>query len=274
MSAGGSVVVRRQLGSKLRELRVGSGKKVADVVAASIASRAKVSRIEAGQTPVRMADVMALCWLYGADRETQDELVALAPGTQQEDWTELYAQAVLPDWFGLYIGLEQSASTLRCFDPELVHGLLQTDAYARAVVEADPRLTPDVVEERVRFRMDRQKRVLGNRPQLTIILGAGALSLIVGSSEVMAQQVEHIRTVADTGGVEVRVLPWSVGAYPMRGSFAILSFDGADDPTVTYVEFSMGARYVEQVDRVREYEQVFGDLLAKTVSVEEWISER
>ncbi len=270
MSGGGSVVVRRQLGSKLRELRLRSGKKVADVVEAQIASRATISRIEAGQTPVKMAVVMALCWLYGADRATTDELVALAPGTQQEDWTELYPLAVLPDWFGLYVGLEQTASTLRCFDPELVHGLLQTESYARAVIEADPRLTPEIVEERVRFRMDRGRRVLARRPDLTIVLGAGALSLVVGSPEVMAEQIAHIREVVASGVAKVRVLPWSVGAYPMRGSFAILGFDGNSDPTVAYVEFSMGSRYVEPPDQVREYEEVFSNLLSKSVMVKEW----
>ncbi|HZG88760.1 MAG TPA: helix-turn-helix transcriptional regulator [Pseudonocardia sp.] len=271
MSGGGSLVVRRQLGSKLRALRLKSGKKVADVVEAQIASRATVSRIEAGQTPVKMATVMALCWLYGADRDTTDELVALAPGTQQEDWTELYAQAVLPDWFGLYIGLEQTAASLRCFDPELVHGLLQTEDYARAVIGADPRLTTDVVEERVRFRMDRQRRIFARQPDLTILLGAGALSLVVGSSDVMAAQVAHIRELVDSGAAEIRVLPWSVGAYPMRGSFAILGFEGGEDPTVTFVEFSMGARYVEHPNQVREYEDVFADLLGKAISIEEWI---
>jgi transcriptional regulator with XRE-family HTH domain len=272
MSGGGSVVVRRQLGSKLRELRLKAGKKSADVTAAGIASRAKLARIEAGQTPVKMADVMALCWLYEASQAATRDLVALAPGTQQEDWTELYAQAVLPDWFGLYIGLEQAASSLRCFDPELVHGLLQTETYARAVIEADPRLKPEVVEERVRFRMDRQQRLFERRPELTIILGAGALSLVVGSAEVMEAQVAHIREVTGAGRAEVRVLPWSVGAYPMRGNFTIVGFAGDEDPTVTYVEFSMGSRYVEPADQVREYEAVFDDLLSKTVAVEEWIA--
>jgi transcriptional regulator with XRE-family HTH domain len=269
MSAGGSVVVRRQLGSKLRELRLESGKKVADVVEAQIASRATMSRIEAGQTPVKMAIVMALCWLYGADRKTTDELVALAPGTQAEDWTQLYAQAVLPDWFGLYIGLEQTAASLRCFDPELVHGLLQTEDYARAVIGADPRLTPDVVEERVRFRMARQQRLFARTPDLTIILGAAATSLVVGSPDVMSAQLAHINELVTSGAAEVRVLPWSVGAYPMRGNFTILDFDHKEDPTVVYVEFAGGSRYVEPAEQVREYEVVFSDLLDKTVPVEE-----
>ena len=56
----------------------------------------------------------------------------------------------------------------------------------------------------------------------------------------------------------------------MRGSFALLDFDSNDDPAVAYVEFSMGARYVEQPSQVEEYEHVFDVLLNKSVSIEEW----
>ena len=84
----------------------GSGKSLADVDAASLGSKAKLSRIESGKGPVKIADVRALCWLYGVSDETTDALTALAPGTQQDDWWEAYGTAVVPDWFGLYAGLE------------------------------------------------------------------------------------------------------------------------------------------------------------------------
>jgi hypothetical protein len=270
MAGAGSAVVRRQLGSKLRQLRLAAGKDVADVVTAGLASKAKMSRIEGGKGPVKIADVRALCWLYGASAETTEALAALAPGTQQEDWWETYENVVVPDWFGLYVGLEQSASRLRCFDPELVHGLLQTEDYARAVIESEDTLEPKVIAQRLQFRMDRQRRVLDGHPDLTVVLGAGALSLVVGSPDAMAAQLDHMRQLARDKVASIRFLPWSVGAYPMRGSFALLDFDSNDDPTVAYVEFSMGARYVEQSAQVEEYEHVFDVLLNKSVSIEEW----
>src|SRR3954466_8967747 len=88
MAGGGSAVVRRQLGNKLRQLRLAAGKDVIDVTEAELGSKAKISRIETGKGPVRVADIRALCWLYGADNPTTDALAALAPGTQQEDWWE------------------------------------------------------------------------------------------------------------------------------------------------------------------------------------------
>ena len=112
MSGAGSVVVRRQLGSKLRQLRLAAGKDVADVTEAGLGSKAKISRIETGKGPVKVADIRALCWLYGVDGPTTDALAALAPGTQQEDWWEAFGGAVVPDWFGLYAGLEAAASRI------------------------------------------------------------------------------------------------------------------------------------------------------------------
>jgi transcriptional regulator with XRE-family HTH domain len=81
VAGGGSAVVRRQLGSKLRQLRLAAGKDVVDVTEAGLGSKAKMSRIETGKGSVRVADVRALCWLYGADAATTDALAALAPGT-------------------------------------------------------------------------------------------------------------------------------------------------------------------------------------------------
>lgn len=169
MPGGGSAVVRRQLGMKLRQLRLGAGKDVADVTEARLGSKAKISRLETGKGSVRVADVIALCRFYGADNATTDALVAMAPGTQQDDWWEAH-RGVVPGQFSLYIGLEAAASEMRCFEPQYVYGLLQTEEYARAVFSVDPRVPPDVVERRVRFRLRRQRRSLHG---VTVIMGEG-----------------------------------------------------------------------------------------------------
>ena len=270
MTGAGSVVVRRQLGARLRELRIKAGKSIADVVEAGVGSTATIYRVEAGKVPVKITTTRTMCWLYGADSATTEALAALAPGTTTEDWWEPYSSVVVPDWFGLYVSLEQTASRLRCFDPELVHGLLQTEDYARAVIKSEDTLTPDVVEQRVRFRIDRARRVLDNRPDLTVILGPAGLLRVIGSPEVMAAQLDHLRRLNHDGVATIRVLPWSAGAYPTRGSFDVLEFTSPDDPAVVYVEFSTGARYVEQPSQVAEYEHVFTVLVDRTESIEEW----
>src|SRR5213080_4915254 len=99
MPISGSTVVRRQLGRRLRRMRDAAGKTERDVEEAGLASRAKLWRIETGKTAIRIADVRALCWLYGADGPTTDALAALAAGTSARGWWEDYGD-VLPDWFG------------------------------------------------------------------------------------------------------------------------------------------------------------------------------
>jgi hypothetical protein len=262
MAGGGSAVVRRQLGSKLRQLRLAARKDVADVTEAGYGSKAKISRIETGKGPVRVADIRGLCWLYGADPATTEALAALAPGTQQEDWWEADS-GVVPQWFGLYPGLEATASTIRCFEPQLVHGLLQTEDYARAAIGADPRLAPEVVEQRVRLRMERQQRSMDN---VTVIMGEGALKLVAGTPEVMAAQIESLRA----SSADVRVLPFAAGLTPRRSPWALLAFDDPDDPSVVYTEGDGLARYLDKPQAWADYELIWTILVDRAVPIGEW----
>lgn len=262
MASAGSLVVRRQLGAKLRQLRMAAGKSLADVDAASLGSKAKLSRIESGKGPVKIADVRALCWLYGASDETTDALTALAPGTVQDDWWEAYGAAVVPDWFGLYTGLEAAASRIRAFEPQLVHGLVQTEDYARAAISADSRLSADVVEQRVKFRLERQR----TQADLTIIMSEGALRLLAGSRSIMKAQIDHLRRADAT----VLVLPFSAGTYPLRGSFALLDFASDEDPSIAYIDGPPAARYLDQPDERTEYEFVWQVIEDKSIPIEEW----
>jgi transcriptional regulator with XRE-family HTH domain len=273
-NGGGSTVVRRQLGRKLRRLREEANKTHEDVAAAQIASATKMWRIETGKTAVKPGDIWALARLYDLSTEVTDALVSLAAGTRDEGWWEEYGPAV-PDWLGLYAGLEAASSAVRTYHPELVHGLLQTPDYARAVIRADERLSDEVVTQRVAFRLERQRAVL-NRPQpgrIMGVLGAGALSLVVGSARVMEAQVRHLRALNTGAGVDIRILPWSAGAHPsMKGAFTMLDFDDPDDPALVYVESHTAARYLEQAEQLAEYRRIFGLLSSKAVPIEEFTS--
>lgn len=262
VATGGSLVVRRQLGAKLKSLRAAAGKSLADVDEAGVASKAKLSRIESGKSAVKLVDVWGLCRLYGASPETTDALAALVPGTQQDDWWEAYGSAVVADWFGLYAGLEVASSRIRAFEPQLVHGLVQTEDYARAAISADSRLSADVVEQRVRFRLDRQR----TQADRTIILSEGAVRLVAGSPEIMAAQVQHLREVE----ADVLVLPFSAGAYPLRRGFALLDFPDADDPSIAYIDGPPAAAYLDQPDDRAEYEFVWQVIEDMSIPIEEW----
>ena len=268
MSRGGSVVVRRQLGIKLRRLREAAGKSLADVQKSKIASTSKINRIENGRLPVRVETVWALCRLYGADAATTDALAALAPGTEQDGWLEEYGETIVPDHLRLYAGLEASASRIRGFEPEVIKGPLQTPEYAAAIIGCDPRVNADAVEQRVRFRMERQRTVFESSPGMTVAMGEGAL--LCGPPDVMEPQIEHLRALSERPKVDVRVVPFSAGMFPRLGSFTLLDFDDEEDPSVAYVEVPKGARYFDRAEDREDYEYVFNIIMSKSIEIGEW----
>ena len=142
------------------------------------------------------------------------------------------------------------------------HGLVQTPDYARAVIGADPRLSDEVVEQRVRFRMERQQTAA----DITVIMGEGALALVAGSPDVMTAQAEHLRSVS----ADVRELPFTAGPSPRRSAFALLDFSDIEDPPVVYVEGGGIARYLDKPDDWTDYEFVWRILMEKSISIREW----
>jgi transcriptional regulator with XRE-family HTH domain len=270
----GSTVVRRQLGRRLRKLREAAGKTEKDVQEANLASRTKLWRIEAGKVGVRTADVRALCWLYRADQATTDALAQLAAGTATRGWWEDYGE-VLPDWFGLYVGLEAAAAEIRIYEPELVHGLLQTPGYLRAVYQAGSQPSDEEsIQRQIKLRHERQQILTNRKPplRLTAILGAGVLARRIGSDAVMAEQIAQLRELDRHKNINVRVLPWEAGAHAAMhiGAFAILNYSDPDDPPVVYQESHTGARYLERPDELAEYRKVYDLILKKTVPIEEY----
>jgi transcriptional regulator with XRE-family HTH domain len=274
VTEGGSIVVRRQLGRELRAWRERSQRTLDDVAAARIASVSKVHRIEHGRTSVRPGDVRELCQLYGVGEDTMETLVDLARATRDPDWWERLDGAAAPAWFELYLRLESVASELCAFHPQLVHGLLQIEDYARGVEHAwDPPDDPTIVERYVSVRMARQRAVF-DRPRplrLRMILGEAALLTRVGSDAVMAAQHAHLQECARREHVELRVLPFAAGIHTgVRGAFSVLSFPEPDDPPVAYVETYEAARYPEASEQVRRFQRRFEQIWALTAPLEGW----
>lgn len=269
-----SQLVRRSLGRRLRRLREDAGKTDQDVVESSICSRQKLWRIETGKTPVKLADVRALCWLYGADSATTDALANLALGTASEAWWEDSYGDVLPSWFKLYLDLEAGADQIRTYTAELVHGLLQTTDYARAVYQAaQPEDGEEAIRRHVELRLERQRTVLGRTPpaRFTAIFSEGVLRRAVGGQAVMDDQIAHLCEMAERDQIDVYVLPFESGAHAaMLGDFALLDFDDDEDPPVAYLESQVYARYLEQSEQLDEYRRVYDLTLRQTVPIQEF----
>jgi hypothetical protein len=175
----------------LRALRVAAGKTQEDVGATKLMSLGKLKLIEHGRSMVRPGDVYELGTLYGADAQTIADLRALASATTQGGWWQESAGGLVKG-FETYLDLESAAARLSIFQPAVVYGLLQTEAYAFAVdeVTADPDLGPAGIARNVRLRMRRLPTPLQrhNPPQIDMVLGEATLQLKVGDAEVMAAE--------------------------------------------------------------------------------------
>ncbi len=272
MAGTGSTLVRRQLGRRLRKLREAAGKTAADVAAARIMQNTKLWRLETGKIPVRVADVRTLCWLYGADEATTDQLASLALGSDGEGWWEAYHD-VVPTWFGLYVSLETSADRIALYEPEYVPGLLQIPEYTREILaESQPDATPEAVERQVALRLERQESVLGRRPPrpVTIVLNQAVLLREVGGRATMRKQLDHVCALDAQESVKICVLPWRAGAHPsMAGKFTLLDFEDPDDPDVVYLETHVGAHYIEDPQQVGQYRRIFHRVEEQSESIRE-----
>lgn len=269
VSAEETSLARRELGRRLRRLRNAAGLTQEQIADEAELSAATMRRIENGLGSVKVGTVLALCRAYGADGDTTNALVALAKNTRGKGlWEDA---SVVPDWFGLYLGLERFARQIELWGPLIVPGILQTPAYARAVLSHEPGADEATIGDRAEVRMRRQAAVLGGK-QVTAVLGAGALALDVGAPGIVEEQVEYLREVAERDNVYVGVVPWAAGPRQARCPFNILSFPEEEDPDVAYVELETGAVYLEKAGELVTYRASFAWLREQSVPVKEYES--
>ncbi len=130
----GPTALRIALGAHLRRLREASHITPAEAGEAIRATHSKISRLERGRSGAKQRDVADLLSLYGVtDEAEREEMLALARQASTPGWWQQYHD-ILPRWFELYVGLEKAASIIRTYEVQFVHGLLQTEDYARAVI--------------------------------------------------------------------------------------------------------------------------------------------
>jgi Domain of unknown function (DUF5753)/Helix-turn-helix domain len=265
----GSTVPRRQLGRHLRDLRNRSRLTVRMAAQKLEWSEAKIWRIETGQTSLRSLDVEAMGKVYGAPADLTEALMGLAKETKARGWWHAYGD-VIPEGFDLYIGLEEAVSALSWYESELVPGLLQTEDYARTVIQADkPDVDDDEIERRVHVRMARQALLTRatDPPTADVILNEAILRRPVGGPQIMAAQLERLADSASLPNVSVRVLPFSAGLHHglMSGPFVILRFplngDGKEaEPTTVYVDGYTGDLYLDKPSEIDRYNEAYASI--------------
>jgi transcriptional regulator with XRE-family HTH domain len=254
---------RRELATRLRDLRLQAGLTADEVAARMLVSPAKISRIETGARGVSLRDVRDLCGIYGADPGERDHLTALVRESKQPSWWQRYD---IPD--ATFVGLEAAAATILDYESSLVPGLLQTRDYARAVVEGVMYgAAPEVVQQRVEVRMTRQRLLTQDAaPQLWTVIDESVLHRAVGGPGVMSAQLEVLVDSAALPNVTVQVIPFEAGAHPGMDSTFILLHLAEDVPDVVYIEGLVGNLYQESPADLARYRRAFDQLRAIALS--------
>jgi transcriptional regulator with XRE-family HTH domain len=268
VSVPGVNVLRWELGNALRDLRLSAGLTVAQAAVALECSDAKISRLENGQRGANARDVRDLCQIYGVPDEQREELMAMSRESRSIDRTNsttIFAK------FSTYLALETTAVTLRSFESTIIPGLLQTERFARHVMNDTWDLTETEVEDRIRVRMERQRRLTARfRPlRAHFIIDENVLWRPLGQDAAAAaareEQLDRLVWASRLPNVTVQVIPYDVGLYPgiEASTLILLNFEeGSKQSTVCYLEgilmelFLRGQNEIDSIaqkfDRMRE----------------------
>lgn len=264
-------VKARRVAGTLREFRERAGISMVEAAKKIDHDGSWLSRVERLETRPHPNDVRALLGMYGLDERAIEAVVTVARQAKQRGWWYRYSP-LLPEWFDTYIGLETDASFIRTFEPQLIPGLLQTEAYARAAMMAGSTPErPDRIDERVALRMERQALLTNeDPPQMRVVLDEGALRRCIGGRAVMHAQVEHLIKMSEQPNIQIQVLAFETGGHAgLDGAFVLLDFlplpvdyPGAAEDKIVYVDTLLSALYLEGPAEVSAYAAAFEQLRA------------
>ncbi|MFE6328951.1 helix-turn-helix domain-containing protein [Streptomyces sp. NPDC057838] len=226
---------RQHLSSQLQAARKRAGYSQPDVARETGWSLSKVMRLESGRVKISMTDLKALISYYDLSPENAADLRRAAEEARRQPWWYDY-RSLLSEAFQSYLGYEASAAVIRNFEALYVPGLLQSESYARAVLQQS--VVPEK-DELLDLRMKRQERMLREdaETELRFLIDEAALRRVVGSRALMQEQIEHLESVSLLDHVSIGVVPFASGLYPLlRSPYVIFEFARPEQERLVYLE--------------------------------------
>ncbi|MEU4443427.1 helix-turn-helix transcriptional regulator [Actinosynnema sp. NPDC050801] len=259
MASTSPTVAAWELGLRLRERR-----ELMDITAASAAKaihtgQSFVSGVETGRVKINARKLAELAAVLDFDHAEVEELQGLREAAGRRAWWSPYSAMFSADVLR-YFGFEHGAEGIRAYNAGLISGLLQTPAYALAVMHGGgPSIRLAEANRRVEVRMKRQERLddKDDPLRLTALITESALRQQVGGREVMAGQLRHlvdrIEELPDT--LDVRIIPFSADYYNALGgsNFYIFGFASSRLPEIVWQETITSTDLIDQPMRMREY---------------------
>ncbi|ALV53110.1 helix-turn-helix domain-containing protein [Streptomyces althioticus] len=258
------------LGRRLYELREAAGLSREEAARILRVAPATVRRMETAEVALKIPYVQMLLTAYGVPDGEADTFVTLAEDANRPGWWQRYHD-VLPEWFSLYVSLEGAARIIRSYEPHFVPGLLQTEDYARAVLEAGTIGTagPETVERHVALRMERQKLLeRPDPPHLWVLMEETVLRRPVsGDSRVMRDQLDKLLEYAERDRVTLQVAEFADGPHPgTYAPFSLFRFAEPELPDMVFTEYLTGALYLDSRKEVSVHLEVLDHMTARAAS--------
>ncbi len=248
MSSVGPTMRRRQLGIELRKFREQAGVSAIEAAHELDCSEARIRHLEGGRNIPRKPELVVLATLYRMPPDTHAVLEEIRQGGARPGWWSTYR---LPRWLQTYVGAENDARTVRNFEEELIPGLLQTEAYARAVHDA---AGATEIDRKIAARAKRQERLIFfcDNPLWLIAVISEAAFRRVADTDCAEEQFRHLIAMSERPNVTIRVLPFSAQLHgSLSGGFALLEFDPEISQPAGYFEDSVGGQFVDDPRVVR-----------------------
>jgi transcriptional regulator with XRE-family HTH domain len=260
------------LGRRLQELRETAGLKREEAAKVLRVAPATVRRMEMAEVSLKIPYVQILLTAYGVAGDEVAAFVALAEEANQPGWWQRYHD-VLPDWFSLYVSLEGAARIVRSYEPHFVPGLLQTEDYARSVLEAGTigNAGGDAVERHVSLRMERQRLLeRPDPPHLWVVMDETVLRRPVSiHGRVMREQLDKLLEFAGRDRVTLQVAEFEDGPHPgTYAPFTLFRFAEPELPDMVFTEYLTGALYLDSRTEVSAHLEVLDHMTARAASTQ------
>ncbi|MCG8965376.1 helix-turn-helix transcriptional regulator [Streptomyces sp. CL12-4] len=260
------------LGKRLQELRERAGLKREEAAKVLRVAPATVRRMEMADVALKIPYVQILLTAYGVPEEEVAAFVTLAEEANRPGWWQRYTD-VLPDWFSLYVSLEGAARIVRSYEPHFVPGLLQTEDYARAVLDAGTIGTAgqEAVERHVSLRMERQRLLdRPDPPHLWVIMDETVLRRPVSvHGRVMREQLDRLLEFAVRDRVTLQVAEFEDGPHPgTYAPFTLFRFAEPELPDMVFTEYLTGALYLDSRAEVSTHLEVLDHMTARAASTQ------
>ena len=233
---------KRQLGLLLAQLRRAADKSGADAARHMGVAPPTVHRWERGENSPTQDQLDTLLTFYNATTQQKDTALTRLADVRQPSARVEHAAAV-PRRFRAFLRSEADAVRERATSLTIINGLLQTEAYARAVTAG----TGTAADRLVASRIARQGRLTADAPlRVHVVMEEATLRRVVGSKGVMAEQLAHLMWLGELDTVTIQIVAFDTPRLvPAVGPITILDYP-APTPSSVYLEQITGSVWVDK----------------------------